>query len=157
MPKYSKPADLRTILSGVLGTLERTDKAELLVLAPLWCQAVGERIAAQAQPGYVRSGVLWVRVSNSVWMQELHFLKNMLLERLNACLRASRLADIRFYVGGQPHAGPSGHRCPPARLTADEDEKIKKDSMSIQDPEVRQAFQGLMAAYLLHRKTNRAF
>lgn len=153
MHKDSKPVDLRTLLSSVLGTLERPDKAELLMLGPAWLQAVGERIAAHAQPGYVRKGVLWVRVSNSVWMQELYFLKGMLLERLNACLHAARLEDLRFYVGGLTQDRQSRRHLPPPSLTAEEDEKIRAASVTIQDPEVRQAFQDFMAAYLLHRKT----
>jgi len=155
MAKNSKPAAMGAILSGALGTLERTDKSELLVLAPLWRQAVGERIAAQAQPGYVRGNVLWVRAANSVWVQELSFMKSMLLERLNAGLRASRLADLRFYVDGQTRGRRSEPLRPPARLSAAEDEKIRDHSRAIQDSEVRRAFQDLMAAHLLHRQAHR--
>lgn len=61
-----------------------------------WDDTVGEEIAAQAQPSHIRGDILWVAVSEPVWMQQLHLQKILLLERINARLEKDRLSDIRF-------------------------------------------------------------
>ncbi len=123
------------------------------MLYRLWTAAVGDHIARNASPVLVRGGVLHVNVTSSVWVQELHFLRDMLLEKLNAGLSGQKITDIRFKVG--PVAPPGQHRDEVRPLPdLDDDEKLATEVQSahISDQEVRQAFQELMAAYLKNRK-----
>jgi hypothetical protein len=39
-----------------------------------------------------------VSVSDSVWMQQLHLLKDMLLEKLNKRIKKEKLVDLRFQL-----------------------------------------------------------
>jgi predicted nucleic acid-binding Zn ribbon protein len=60
-----------------------------------WPEAVGEAIAAEAQPSAERGGALTISCSASVWAQELDLMAPAILERLNASLRRGRVARLR--------------------------------------------------------------
>lgn len=60
---------------------------------------MGPQIAARTSPGKIRHGVLSVTVSSSVWLQELQFMKQDILERLNQQTTKESITDIRFSIG----------------------------------------------------------
>lgn len=64
-----------------------------------WPQVVGPEIAERTKPLVIRGTVLWIAVSDSVWMQQLHLQKQALLEQINANVRGSeKISDIRFQI-----------------------------------------------------------
>ena len=65
-----------------------------------WAEIVGPQVAGVTQIEAVRGGVLFVRVKNSVWANELTLLKEDMLRRLNAKLGGRVLTDIRFNASG---------------------------------------------------------
>lgn len=52
-------------------------------LVTRWSEVVGERVAARAWPDGLKNGVLYVRVANASWMQELSFLREALADKAN--------------------------------------------------------------------------
>ena len=68
-------------------------------LREAWVQAVGPRIAAQTQPDAIKRTVLFVKVANSVWMQQLHFMKREILEKFNHLRPDNPVKDIFFAIG----------------------------------------------------------
>jgi predicted nucleic acid-binding Zn ribbon protein len=63
-----------------------------------WVAAVGERLAAVAQPAGERAGTLTVECADSVWAQELDLMQDALLERLRAELGEAAPRALRFRV-----------------------------------------------------------
>ena len=64
-----------------------------------WVQVVGPEIAERTAPQVIRGTVLWIAVSDSVWMQQLHLQKQALLEQINANVRGDeKISDIRFQI-----------------------------------------------------------
>jgi predicted nucleic acid-binding Zn ribbon protein len=61
----------------------------------IWPEAVGNAIAAEAQPSAERGGTLTVACSASVWAQELDLMAPVILERLNQVLRGGRIERLR--------------------------------------------------------------
>ena len=61
----------------------------------VWPAAVGEAIAAQAEPTGERDGVLVVTCASAVWAQELDLMGPELVERLNTLLGAARVRSLR--------------------------------------------------------------
>ncbi len=153
MRKKSRLTTLDSVLREVAHELNFEDKMEQVMLYRLWTAAVGDHIGRNASPVLVRGGVLHVNVTSSVWVQELHFLRAMLLEKLNAGLSGQKITDIRFKVGPVASLGRQHDEVRPLP-ELDDDEKLatQVQSSHISDPEVRQAFQELMAAYLKNRK-----
>jgi predicted nucleic acid-binding Zn ribbon protein len=60
-----------------------------------WPAAVGEAIAAEAQPTAERGGSLTVSCSASVWAHELDLMAPAIIERLNAVLPSGRISRLR--------------------------------------------------------------
>ena len=61
----------------------------------VWPDAVGEVIAAHAEPTGEREGVLTVTCSSAVWAQELDLMGPDVVGRLNASLGAERIRSLR--------------------------------------------------------------
>lgn len=153
MRKKSKLTTLDSVLKDVARDFKFEDRMEQVFLYRLWQNAVGEAVARNASPALVRGGVLHVNVTSSVWVQQLHFLRDMLLEKINAGLSGTQIHDIRFKVGPVvPPAQEHSRSGPLPELDATEQEATETESAHIDDPELRQAFQEFMAAYLKSRK-----
>jgi predicted nucleic acid-binding Zn ribbon protein len=72
--------------------------APLTLLADVqrvWSDAVGDVVAAQAEPTGERDGVLLVTCSSAVWAQELDLMAPDLVGRLNGLLNADRVRALR--------------------------------------------------------------
>ncbi len=89
-------------LSGLLPDLLQDRgwevQLDLHSIFPRWKELVGEEMSKYAQPLKIESGVLWLEVSNSSWLQQLQYEKLELLDTLNSCFRLSRLKDIKMLL-----------------------------------------------------------
>lgn len=97
--KKRKFESIQNILSRALGKhgLDREIARYKFVLH--WSEIVGEEIARRAKPEYIRGATLMVRVSESVWAQELSFQKDIILKRLKKFLtNGDVVRDIQFFV-----------------------------------------------------------
>ena len=72
----------------------------------VWPEAVGEAIAAEAQPTAERGGVLTISCSASVWAQELDLMGPAIVERLNGSLERGSVTRLRC-VALPPRVGRS--------------------------------------------------
>ena len=61
----------------------------------VWGEAVGDVVAAQAEPTGERDGVLVVTCSSAVWAQELDLMAPDLITRLNGLLRGGEVRAMR--------------------------------------------------------------
>jgi predicted nucleic acid-binding Zn ribbon protein len=61
-----------------------------------WRRAVGDRIAARAEPGWLKGSVLTVIAASSAWAQELSLLGEEIRRRLGE--HGLRVEGIRFVV-----------------------------------------------------------
>jgi len=147
MNKKDDLTKLQTILDGVFEKMDRAPQREQLRIWDIWEEAVGPRIAERAQPETLRNSVLVVAVSSSVWMQELSFLKQKILDRLQQKLAPGTIKDIRFKLGAMQRDRAGGYgSAPPPELSAEEQEMIARQTASIQDPELRESLRDLFTA-----------
>jgi hypothetical protein len=116
-----------------------------------WAAIVGPRIARRAWPHALRGRVLEVRVTNASWMHELSFLRDDLIERLNAVVGDPPLIDdVRFQLRSRA-AGPDDlpeaprlrarlHQPPaPEPARGERLREIEHEAASVDDPELRAA------------------
>jgi hypothetical protein len=152
MKKDSRIAPLQDILSNLFLDMKVDNKMANVKILGIWDQAVGERIAENTAPESIRRGILFVNVANSVWMQQLHFLKDEILAKINNALDSPRIKEIRFKIGKTPgSAPPTTEMLPP--LDKEEMAEIERQSSSIEDKDLRRSFQHLMATHLKNRKS----
>ncbi|OIP49705.1 MAG: DUF721 domain-containing protein [Deltaproteobacteria bacterium CG_4_10_14_3_um_filter_60_8] len=87
------------VLAGLFAERHWEERLGLHQLFLFWDEVVGEAIARQARPAVIRGRVLWVEVTDSIWMQQLHLQKTTLLSAINGRLPGDGLSDIRFRLG----------------------------------------------------------
>lgn len=115
---------------------------------PIWNDLVGKTIARNAQPEKIRNGTLFVKVTSPVWMQQLQFMKSMIIDKLNQRLRQDVVKNIFFMVGHidvaeevqeQPRASEANE--------TSEREIDEKFLTAIDNPEIRDAFKKLLKSF----------
>ncbi len=143
---------LSETLNSMFHEMNIENRMELYKIYSIWQKAVGAKIAEQTFPEKLSRGLLFVNVSNSVWMQELHFLRDIILEKINKELTCIQLREIRFKIGVLPRSEDKTDSVQPPSLNKLETEKIRKDASSIKDEDMRQSFHRMMEAYLKNRK-----
>jgi len=87
------------VLFSVLKKRGMTSKIEENALIKLWTKAVGPQIASKTKPDCLRNGTLFVKTISSVWVQQLHFIKEEIRDKLNQLSGKSTIKEIRFLVG----------------------------------------------------------
>lgn len=63
-----------------------------------WSEIVGEKIAGHTMPSHIKYRKLCVLVDSSVWMQELTFLKDRIIEQINKVTGTKLVNDIYFKI-----------------------------------------------------------
>jgi hypothetical protein len=115
-----------------------------------WEEVVGHETALNAWPHHIDSkGVLFVVVSDSIWMQQLSFQRHVLLSLLNQRLQARKLKDIRMFLGNvlatRRVCGESGrtigHKRP---LTVNVTEELEKRADALVEPIADEELKGLV-------------
>lgn len=77
------------------GIKRRVDQASVI---PEWPELVGPKIAEVTTPlAVLEGGILVVAVSSAAWMQELHLLSPMILEKLG--VRGKKIRRILWRAG----------------------------------------------------------
>jgi hypothetical protein len=137
--------NIRAAVQGALRRLNLDTRMRGYVVWGVWNQAVGETVAQQAQPSFVRGGILFVRCSSSAWMQQLHFMKGTIREELNRLLGKEVIKDIRFQMGmiSRPNPDPS---IQDQEIVLDDAEREKIDEIlrPLRDPETREIARRIM-------------
>ena len=146
-------------LGDILGKILKKRKISLNLedkrLTEAWNKAVGDRISAHARPDNLQRDTLFVKVSDSVWMQQLHFLKQDILEKINQLLDGRTVKNIHFSLGNTPALPPGGDKLPGAAsysLKARDKKMIEENTASIADPELRDILKKVMTREITRRR-----
>jgi predicted nucleic acid-binding Zn ribbon protein len=97
--KRSDFVHIRSILDDVLKPYQSGPDFELKEVWRLWDEAVGKIIAQNASPAAFKGKLLIVHVSSSTWIHQLQFLKNDMINKLNAAFGKPLVAEIKFKIG----------------------------------------------------------
>lgn len=125
-------------------------------MANLWNRAVGPQIARQTEPCRLRQGVLYVTVTTPAWMQQLQYMKDEILEKVNSLEPEQKIVKIRYSIGQvTPRAGQAD---PPPGAPLDENRLGKRDRRlmdqhlsSIGDEDLKEAIRRAMIREALTR------
>ncbi len=128
----------------VVKTLQRAGLGQVVLLSRLtrrWEEIVGPQLAAVARPESVRSRVLFIAVTDAIWLQQLIFFQSQLLQNIRQVLGNVPIARLHFTL-----AVPARRSMPceaaaaaePLPLTAAEEQQVLADTEGISDPELRE-------------------
>ena len=73
-------------------------QTRLAAVQAAWGSAVGDQLAARAEPVSERAGTVTIECVDAVWAQELDMMQEQLLERLRAQLGELAPKGLRFRV-----------------------------------------------------------
>ena len=62
----------------------------------VWEDTVGELIARNARPAWIKKGLLKVHVEDPIWLQELEFIGQDIKDRINQKLGRIAVTNIEF-------------------------------------------------------------
>ena len=126
----------------------------------VWEEIVGEKIAAATKPTRVRDGILYVNCKDSLWAQELHFLRPTIVQKLNKRIGTKAIKEIRLSGVGfgksrgrkEEDAVPKKRKHVP-QLTNKDTAEIEQAVSGIDDTELAQRVEkGLRASKLLRKR-----
>ncbi len=153
MRGHSRLDSFGTILAGVAHRLGLESKLVEARLRRQWPEIVGEPIATHTCPDQVRFKKLYVLVHNSVWLQQLTFLKPVLLQKVNAMAGEMLVTDIVLRIGVVPaDRAAQGARAEPAADSPPPSAELLREAtvhaQGIQDPVLREQLAAVMAQAL---------
>ncbi|NIR48518.1 DUF721 domain-containing protein [candidate division KSB1 bacterium] len=91
-----KPRALGDSIWTLLKSLGIETKVKQYEALNNWSYLVGEKVASVTKADKVTDGILFVKVKNSVWRNELLYMKKDILNKLNKSLGADIIKDIWF-------------------------------------------------------------
>ena len=65
-------------------------------LSSLWREAVGDVIAEKTKVIDFKNGILYVSCKDSLWLNELHFRKGKIIEKINETVGENLVKDVVF-------------------------------------------------------------
>ena len=142
-----------SILAGLAHRLGLESKLFEARLRRQWPDIVGEPIATHTRPDQIRFKKLTIFVHNSVWLQQLTFLKPVLLQKVNTMageplvteivLRIGEFASNRLAVAEVTNREP-----PPRQPTAELLSEATLHTKDIQDQALRDHLTAVMVQTL---------
>jgi predicted nucleic acid-binding Zn ribbon protein len=101
--KKQEPVHIRSIISDVLKKYSQTKQSNIFQICEIWESAVGTTIANDSRPWKIKGEVLEVHVSGPSWLQQLNYMRNDIIQKLNEHLGQQVIKKIRFSVAHLPN------------------------------------------------------
>ena len=135
------------ILSGLAKRLGLQTHLFEVRLQQQWREIIGEPVGSHTWPVQVRFKKLYLIVRNSVWLQQLMFLKPTLLAKVNEQAGSELITDIAFRVGEIPDARTAEPASQPQQQPVNEAAVVEANAhaAAVQDPDLRNRLASLMA------------
>lgn len=143
-----------TILTGLSRRLGLESKLFEARLRRRWPDIVGEPIAMHTRPDQLRFKKLYIFVRNSVWLQQLTFLKPMLLQKVNEEGGQALVAEIVLRIGDcTADPSPALHHAAPESMPAEPAAQLLHEAachtQGIQDDALRRRLIDVMIQSLI--------
>ncbi|MFZ2398172.1 MAG: DUF721 domain-containing protein [Smithella sp.] len=158
MQRRKQQTQLQSIGEVLFSALKKKGlnlKIEENALLKLWPKAVGPQIASKTQPDCLRGGILFVKTISSVWVQQLHFMKEEIRDKLNKLAGKNVIKEIRFLVGHTPVQIKSGENVSSTKkiVLKERDKKMIADcTAALADHELASIFKRIMQIEISRRR-----
>ena len=158
MRKKNPQVRLQSIGEILFKALKRRGMASKLeenALLKFWPKAVGPQIASQTQPDCLKGGTLFVKTTSSVWVQQLHFMKEEIRQKLNELSGKEAIKEIRFSVGHKlAQAQAEANNPVTKKIVLKERDKrmIAETTAALNDPELAAILKRVMQVEISRRR-----
>jgi predicted nucleic acid-binding Zn ribbon protein len=90
---------LKDVMAAILKDPSLPFNPKDALIWEVWEDVVGDTIAKNARPSWIKDGRLRVDVTNPIWLQELEFVKESIRGRLNERMGREAVKRIEFRLG----------------------------------------------------------
>ncbi|MFC1822600.1 DUF721 domain-containing protein [Thermodesulfobacteriota bacterium] len=90
---------LKDVISGLFNDESLPFNPDDARIWEVWEEVVGEAVAKNARPFWIKKGLLKVNVSDPIWLQELKFAGENIRGKLNRKLGRNAVQKIEFRLG----------------------------------------------------------
>lgn len=132
-------------------------KLEENALFKFWPKAVGPQIAAQTEPESWRAGTLFVKTTSSVWVQQLHFMKDDIRRKINELAGKTSVKEIHFTIGYSPETKTIRHGNTESKkivLNPRDKKMIAECTETLADRELAEIVKRVMRTEISRRRLN---
>jgi hypothetical protein len=148
------------VLDGTLKGLGLEVRLRERGISALWSEVVGPKISSHAQPIRVQGSRLFVGVEDSVWLHQLSFLREKILQDLNQRAGQAVLKDIVLQVAEispVPDQDPEEKDLSPPLpedLTTRDAERVRELLSFIPEEEIRRVVGRILTRHFRSRETS---
>ncbi len=125
-------------------------------ISDAWHRAVGPQISAQTTPSKFKNNTLFVNVSTPAWMQQLRFLKQEIMDKVNDEWGKKEIQNIYFTIGdiSQPPVQQPEHSTDfNPRLLKKRDQRLIRENLArIEDEDLRLVLRRVMTKEIIKRR-----
>ena len=139
---------LREVLEDLFASSVLPVNLDDVKIWEVWDGVVGKKVAKHARPSQINKGALIVKVSDSVWLQELEFTAETIKDGINKALQRTAVKKIRFKVGvpqetKQVRKGKT-EQMPDSTLAPDKQKEMNQILSRVKDKELRSSLRQFM-------------
>ncbi len=92
---------MELIGSVIHDILKKNGKEDIFfggILKAKWADIVGNTIANESNPEYIKNKILYISCKNPAFKQEIFFLKSRIIERINNTVSDNLIEDIKVFM-----------------------------------------------------------
>ncbi|HNS15939.1 MAG TPA: DUF721 domain-containing protein [Syntrophorhabdaceae bacterium] len=89
---------LQNTLAKVLKEKKITGDLDLFRIFPMWSDIVGEKTAQHTRPARIRGPILYIEVDDPMWLTQLKYMKDDILEKIDMKIKQGAFKDLRFFL-----------------------------------------------------------
>ncbi|MEA2014561.1 MAG: DUF721 domain-containing protein [Thermodesulfobacteriota bacterium] len=124
----------------------------------IWNKAVGPQISAKTNPFKLKNNTLFVHVSAPAWMQQLRFMKQEIMDKVNLEWEKGEIENIYFSIGDIHHTpAKTANNLIDFDLYAlkERDKRLIRENLSqIDDEGLRDILKKVMTKEMIKRRLN---
>ena len=146
MDRQSANAGTLQALAPILAqALRQRGLGHLVLLGQIvqhWHAIAGPQLAAVTQPESIRARVLFITVSDAIWLQQITFYQAQLLANIRSVLGNVAITRLHFMLAmasaQRPVLSPAEEQLEPVPLTVAEEQQMQEGTAHIADPDLRE-------------------
>lgn len=137
--RYQRTSSAQNVLSQVISKKRFRGRLGKLLLKKTWKNAVGELIADNSRPLYIKGKTLVLAVESSSWANEIQYYKDTILENVNREYRNRKLTELRVKVTNLPVRNYKFQGPPLPELDDIDMERAENITKNIKDKDLKES------------------
>jgi predicted nucleic acid-binding Zn ribbon protein len=89
---------IKSALENVLKEYNIKEDVDVYKIFHLWGTIVGDKTARHTKPARVGNNTLFVEVDDPLWLTQLRYMRDDIMDKIDFAVKKGVLKDIKFYL-----------------------------------------------------------